>query len=385
MNNSIYSITSTLIGDEITFNFTQRLSSLNMLFDYTNYIFPIIYLDVLFTLGEYKKFLSMGENVRIVLSLTRYKTSSLNTDILGSSESCFTNKTFVVVNGDNYYLTKPTKNEIETYSDLTNLIKIRLVLISEDDLNSNKSNLYGCYEDCTMKSLLSYLMNQVNVNKKCIIATPDNNTVFRQVLIPFNTVLSTFQYLDTVYGVYKNGMKVFFDLNTNYILNAGMSKLSDLSLSKDIIIDIPSTSTIASYDLKDNTIVAFGKDVSYSSQSKLKSEYTGTNNTFVLNDSNIINKSWNTDLTDKQKVYYQKYSNPFVSNQLNPTNDTIIIINTQNANYNYINFINNYQISEYKQSVFKDQNIQLIKYNHKFVRTRNNIFELYSSMEFKKV
>jgi hypothetical protein len=63
----------------------------------------------------------------------------------------------------------------------------------------------------------------------------------------------------------------------------------------------------------------------------------------------------------------------------------IITANCQNADYNLINFINEYSINEYETNNFKGVELTLLRYAHKFVRTRDNVFEMYTSMSFKKI
>lgn len=386
MNNSIYSISSIAVAENIYFDFSQRIKSLNMLFDYNEYIFPVIYIDALLTIDEYRK-ITERSDLRISVSLKRYTSSSIDNSSLQTFEYCFKDKVFCIAHENNYYMTNNVSENSSVDSTQSNMVTARFLLISEEDLNSNKVNLSGSFANCTVKSLLIYMMNQLNQSKKTIIAEPDNNTVLPQVLIPFNNVLNTFKYLDTVYGIYNNGIKVFFDLNANYLLNKNRNNFESADISKRVIIDIPSASNVGTYDLKQNTITVFGKDLSFDRSNSLKSEFTGNNNSFVMNNEahTILKKKWETEADTKQKVYYQKYSNPFTKNQINPENDTLIVARCQNADYNLINFINEYAIHEYRQDTFKDITLSLLKYNHKFVRTRDNTFELYTSMSFKKI
>lgn len=394
MNNSVYSISSIALSNNRVLDFSQRVKSLNMSFDYEEYIFPIIYIDAFLSVEEFKEITNDSE-MRIKLSLRRIVGNPTDDSIAETYEYCFKDKIFCIMNEDNYYLTKPSSDEISQFSDLTNLIKARFVLISEEDLMANKVNLSGSFGDCNLYSLLVYLMNKINSPKKTIIARPHNNMMIEQILIPFGSALNTFKYLDKVYGIYENGLKIFFDLNKNYILNKNRNEFEDNSIKTNVIIDIPSASQVGTKDIKTNTITVFGRDISYSSLDNIRAEYMGTDNSFVMNNEarSIMRKNWSNDegistleyQPEKRKVYYQKYSNPFIKNQINPGNNMVIIANTSNANYNLINFINEYSIKEDKVRNFEGLTLSLTRYSHKFVRTRDNMFEMHSSMTFKKI
>lgn len=394
MNNSIYSISSIALSNNRVLDFSQRVKSLNMSFDYEEYIFPIIYIDAFLSVEEFRE-VTNDSDMRIKLSLRRMVTNAIDDSIAETYEYCFKDKIFCIMNDDNYYLTKPSSDEISQFSDLTNLIKVRFVLISEDDLTSNKVNLSGSFGDCNIHSLLAYLVNRIDSPKKTIIAKPDNNTMIEQILIPYGSALNTFKYIDTVYGAYKNGIKVFFDLDKNYILNKNDNEFEDTSIKKNIIIDIPSASQVGTKDLKENTITVFGRNINFSTLDNVRAEYMGTDNSFVMNNESrsIIRKNWSNDegistldhQPEKQKVYYQKYSNPFIKNQINPGNNMVVVANTVNANYNLINFINEFSIKEDQNHTFDDVILSLTRYSHKFVRTRDNMFEMNSSMTFKKI
>lgn len=394
MNNSVYSMSSIALSNNRVLDFSQRVKSLNMSFDYEEYIFPIIYIDAFLSVEEFKEITNDSE-MRIKLSLRRIVGNPTDDSIAETYEYCFKDKIFCIMNEDNYYLTKPSSDEISQFSDLTNLIKARFVLISEEDLMANKVNLSGSFGDCNLHSLLVYLMNKIDSPKKTIIARPHNNMMIEQILIPFGSALNTFKYLDKVYGIYENGLKIFFDLNKNYILNKNRNEFEDNSIKTNVIIDIPSASQVGTKDIKTNTITVFGRDISYSSLDNIRAEYMGTDNSFVMNNEarSIMRKNWSNDegistleyQPEKRKVYYQKYSNPFIKNQINPGNNMVIIANTSNANYNLINFINEYSIKEDKVRNFEGLTLSLTRYSHKFVRTRDNMFEMHSSMTFKKI
>lgn len=389
MNNSIYDISSKLISSNTYFDFSQRVKSLNMHYDYNSYLFPIIYLEAYISIEEFRM-IDNRKDLKMVLSLRRYETSQTNSSNAGKMEYCFKDKVFNIVNVDNYYLNQiETTTQLQSNSEVTNMLNVKFVLMSEEDINSNKKNVSGSFGNCSIKSILVYLMNKLNQNKQTIIAEPDNTTNYSQILLPFNNILNTFKYIDTVYGVYEDGMKIFFDLNKNYVLNkkGNTGKFNDNSLNKIIIFNIIAAYNASITDPKPNTIDVLPRAVSYVSNNTIRSESVGTNNAFILNNESktILNKMWNTDIVEKQKVYYQKYSNPFLRNQLNPDNDTLISFELLDANFNDINFINEYAISESGQDTFKDKSFNVSKYTHKFSRVKDNSFQLSSLVYLNKI
>lgn len=394
MNNSVYTISSIALSNNRILDFSQRLKNLNMIFNYEEYMFPIVYIDALLSVEEFKE-ITNDSDMKIKLSLKRVVTNPIDDKLTETYEYCFKDKVFCIMNDNNYYLTNPSSEEISQFSDITNLMKIRFILITEEDLLANKVNLSGSFGDCNLQSLLIYLMDKIDSPKKTIIANPNNNMMLDQILIPYGTALNTFKYIDTVYGIYENGLKIFFDLNKNYILNKNGNEFEDNSIKKNIIIDIPSAANVGTKDLKKDTITVFGRDISFANIDTVRAEYMGTDNSFIMNNEarSIMRKNWKQDegistlefQPEKRKVYYQKYSNPFIKNQVNPGNNMVISANTANANYNLINFINEFSIKEDKVRNFEGLTLNLTNYTHKFVRTRDNMFEMHSIMNFKKI
>lgn len=381
MNNSTYSISSVAIDDNLLLDFSQRLHSLNMKYDFINYVFPVIYIDAFLTIDEFNA-LETSKNLRIKLSLRKINNVNPVNKAINAFDYCFRDIVFKVVDKNNKYI----KNSNNEYENQSNLIKTRFVLMQEQDLNSNKVNCTGSFNNCTMKALINHLINnKLLQDKKTIFANPSNTNVFPQILLPYNNVINSIKYLDNVYGIYSDGLKIFFDLDKNYILNKNHNEFEQSGLYENIIIDIANSENVMTTDLLPNTITVLQGDFSYNELSNIKYEVTGTDNSFVLNNNKtILNKKWENDNT-KSQVYYQKYNNPYVRNQINPEIDNFITAICRNADYDLINFINEYSIKEYNNSNFKDMSFNLVKYNHVFKKTSNNLFELVSSLYLRKI
>ena len=50
------------------------------------------------------------------------------------------------------------------------------------------------------------------------MAQPDNNTVYKEFLLPPQSVLKNLQFIDTYYGIYRDGTMMYFGLDYTYII-----------------------------------------------------------------------------------------------------------------------------------------------------------------------
>ena len=395
MNNSSYIITACVCkSNGAILDITQRVKSLNILSDADEYVFPIIYLDSILTLDEYKA-ITNDKNKRIQLSVRQTVSSTIDASSYDTYKYAFKDVTFCVIDEYDTYIDKNTNAAYETSSGSdVSTITSRMVLMSEDNLNINKANMSGSFGDCNVQGLLMYLMNKLKTNKKTVMAKPDNLTMYPQILIPFGTALSTFKYIDTVYGVYKDGLKLFFDIDRNYILNKGKNNFEKSDICKSVILNVENSAVTGLARIRENTIDVISRNISYSNITNIQSEFIGTNTAFVMGNTNntILKKDWSSEtstidgFSEKQKVYYQKYSNPYIKNQLTPNNNLIVTVNIFNEDYDLIKFLNTYTINTNDTSnVLYGVEFVLNNYTHVFTRTRDNIFELKTNLVLKKI
>lgn len=399
MNNSNYFISAAIsLSDGTILDISNRIKKFNIQCSISSYMFPVIYIDCPLIQDEFQK-VSNDNSKRVQISIRRVVASEINAGEAQEYDYIWKDKLFCVLDNNNSYMdtSRDVYNAELEASNASSSLEYRMMLILESDLNTNKVNFSGCFGNCNMKSLLMMIMNSISTDKPTIIATPDNYTMYDQVLVPFNTAIQAIQYLDNVYGIYTNGARIFFDVKKNYILNDGVSNYETDNLSNSVILNIEDSTNLVSNSNLPNTINVLNKNINYTNVSNIQSEYQGNDNAFIMNsneDDNgiqILRQDWSDEtstidgLPNKQKVYYQKYSNPYTKNKVNPNRNMVIYMNLYDANMDLISFENIYTINGSTSSEITNCDLILNDYTHIFTRSADNQFNLQSAITLMKL
>lgn len=396
MNNSNYFISATIaLSSGEILDISNKIKKINIQSSINSYMFPIIYVDCPLTKDEFN-LVSNDNNKRVQISIRRVVSSESNPSEASEYDYIWMDKLFCVLDNNNAYTDMPNLyNNDTTSSNYITSIEYRMMLILEEDLNTNKVNFAGCYGNCNLKSLLMMIMNKISTSKPSIIAYPDNSTMYDQVLVPFSTAIQSIQYLDKVYGIYENGARIFFDINKNYILNDGISSFEENDVINSIILNIEDSTSVVSSNTLEKTINVLNKNINYTNISNIQTEYNGNDNAFIYNGNDdgiqILRQDWSDDIStidgvpNKQKVYYQKYNNPFAKNTINPNRNTVIYMTLYDENMDYISFENVYVIRGSMNSEITGCDLILNEYTHIFTRATDNQFNLQSAITLTKI
>lgn len=134
-----------------------------------------------------------------------------------------------------------------------NDIPFELELFHKDHLeNINKRIVSGALNDTTVKNAIAYILKPYFTDKKIIFNEPNNDKVYEQIIFKNLSLANTIKYLQEVYGVYKSGIRVFFDFDRYYcIANDFMENKVNLSEDiedyENVIIQVVDK-TISSFD-----------------------------------------------------------------------------------------------------------------------------------------
>lgn len=102
-------------------------------------------------------------------------------------------------------------NETMTKNVMCNFFNLTGILL-------NKTTFNIIFGETTVGSALLYLLNSLNV-KRIIVDPPINTSEYTNIIIPPHNFRASLEELQTRYGIYENGILVFYDFNTLYILD----------------------------------------------------------------------------------------------------------------------------------------------------------------------
>lgn len=91
-------------------------------------------------------------------------------------------------------------------------------LFKETDILSTKKILNAVLHDVQIPDIVGYLLSSIKTVRRVLFAAPDNKETLEEVLLPPQTIIGNMTYISNRYGIYKNGMTMFFDFVRTYII-----------------------------------------------------------------------------------------------------------------------------------------------------------------------
>ena len=112
MNNIVYTLTGSVISEnesDLNFDISQRIKSFNISSNYSEYVFPVSYIDVFITIDEYRTI--SNKDIEVVLSLKKLGLNDESNQLIDDYEYIFKDKVFDIVNEDNLIIQKPSNED----------------------------------------------------------------------------------------------------------------------------------------------------------------------------------------------------------------------------------------------------------------------------------
>lgn len=298
----------------------DRVSSIGIIHDYENNIFPIFRIEIVTASTIYYKILENKEKVKIKLRMQKYftelgnKKKSLMRDVI--------NDTFDLIQDDkDYDSDKPVREEtkknfknfdIDVSNDLTKSNNpIELFLFKSDIINKMNTNVNTILSNATSTTAIQYIMTRADL-KNVLMAPADNNKIIPELLLPPLNAKEALMWLNNYYGIYKNGAIIYNDFIDQifYILpySGGCSAYQTNEIT-DVNILIPK---------KNNRIVSNELCSVYREKNPNSYNILGTNNISIRDETisfdviNSINVTSVDSYSGKTDINKNKFGNTTV-------------------------------------------------------------------------
>lgn len=220
-----YTITKLIVkrtGYEDFIGSMMRVQSLYIEKDYDNDIMPIVMLQMSMPEHIYKSIATNPSGATFVMTIV----SEINNEGKRESRSVFIDGEFSVsmeditphVNEHLYEKTRERDMEGDgggTISDMHNFYTF--VLQKKDNLRSSKTVINQVLCSSNMLNAVAASLTLAGV-KKVLMSQPDNRTNYTELILLPLQLIQELKYLNTMYGLYKQGALIFFDFNMLYIL-----------------------------------------------------------------------------------------------------------------------------------------------------------------------
>lgn len=96
---------------------------------------------------------------------------------------------------------------------------ITLYLFSQDHLKMSKSLNNRVYKETTIEKAIGCLFTKQSGKRQVLMNTPDNTQTYEQIFIPPTNLKNSIEWLQQQYGIYKNGLRLFFGFDYTWLLD----------------------------------------------------------------------------------------------------------------------------------------------------------------------
>lgn len=347
----------------------ERVNSMTILNDFENNVFPIFRIEIVLEPSVYYKIIKSKDNVRFHLSIEKYYHYNDN-ELSSLRRSCINDTFDLILDDDNEDMLSATKrseasNNFESmYNDDTNDLrlvdnKIEFFLYKADVIKGLKNIVNSILVNATRADAIAYVLSVAGV-KNVLMSNPETNDTIPNLIIPPMSCLRALRFIDTYYGLYKNGSLMYFGLDYSYIIPyegkcTAYRKNEPTNINIVIPKDTSSHSTecgmIKNVNDGNTYIVGDYKTIAIRNDS-ITNDILGANDIEVVNEysgnitkstSSVVSK-WNNSL----RVLRNKTENPWIGSMYTAQTSSIgtlievalrdfdINIMTPNKKYNFI-------------------------------------------------
>lgn len=323
-------------------NISNKTNYVSIQEKFEEHVMPIFRTKFFINFNEYNK-LKNDKNCRFILGINYF---------VNGSEASYTSDLF-----ETYFrnlVLKPLElpetllnddNNVDTKNESTDQCGLEISLVPDLTLNINKNVKRNVLLNSTVTDAIAYLFS--DYNNDIYFEKPDNYNVYEQIIINPNNPILSLKNIDSMYGIYNEGLKLFFSLSGCYITSKINSQNTPIKKGdfRDVIVNcrtngsnnvsVMSEMSAKSLESLCYVIETNSNNVVISNNDIITNELLG-NNFIIFSKDKKGNKVFNAKSSnvyqDKLKFYYNKYDNEFKNREfLSETElNKVLFFNFQN-------------------------------------------------------
>lgn len=333
---------------------TSKLIQIDLEENFEEDFFPLFKITMSLDTDSYYKLLENKNKAQFYIRINKAFTGEDESSEL-SLEKAFINDTYDIIfdentgdmqlalknegNKDDYTKAREaTTNSLSAVSD--NMCTFYLF---KSNIGGTKTNVNKVFSNINVSDAVAYLMSEAKIDN-VLMAQPDNNTVYKEFLIPPQSVLKNLQFIDTYYGIYRDGTIMYFGLDYTYIipyngkcLAYAPNETTDTSIIIPKSFDSDYGGKVGSFsklsEPSKNYIIADYKTININNQS-ISDNYIKGNSIFVIDsydedDDEELESEAETKTENFTKMFKNNTENQFMASmytaQTNANSDVITV------------------------------------------------------------
>ena len=299
--------------------------------DFDTNVYPILHLGLTLTPSNIYDILDNKTTVRFRVRVDKYAYNK-NDEKYRYKEFAFSEIFGIYIDDNNAQLDKElyrqTKNIQANATDITDMYTTYdFFLFKDNDLDAGRKLINAVLTDCNMSDALTYMLSVAGASN-VLMALPDNRNVYNELLIPPITLIKGINYLQNVYGIYKHGILLFFDMNRTYLIN----KRGDATAySRDEYTSVyifcyksDNENTLAGGCYKDTTRHSYGINISRTNidmkTTTIIEDQLSSTNVISVDSKSGASVSVNPDVSHRgtatERVVVNRYNNEYIDEEL---------------------------------------------------------------------
>jgi len=403
---------SLVLDGELPESVTSYISYMKLHYHFEKDVFP--YLEVELTLPKSicLKIQNNSDSALFLLNLTKQDISENIPET--SYERYYENVLLKPVNIP--HLTLEAEDELETDSIVDDIPqhKLKMFMFKKDHLYFNKKLNHQVYNDCTVSDVLLDLIgknfesSEMDFNIGKIV----NDKVYDQIIIPPINFIDSIKYLQRVYGLFNNGLNLFFDFTSVFISDKiKLVESGNPDFIKDAYIELYSqkdnertginTMNVSFFNEENNSfVVRTTSEGIMPNISGSKKEIDGEAITILStsNESsdvrNCLNMTFDSGSNDarrpKEKLYWNPYTNELNESEFKSKSSLdfkVLQLNIKEADLEIFSINRRYIIVDKNDSFDQDRSGFYKVVDMEFLLTGNNddCFKVSCNLRLKRI
>lgn len=190
--------------------------------DYDINTYPIIHIGLNLTPANIYTILDNKTTARFKLRIDKYAYNK-NDENYKYRETSFDSIFGIYIDDNNAQLDKElyrqTKNVQGNSSDITDMYTVYdFFLFKDSDLDNGKKIVNAVLSNTNVANALTYAISTSGMSK-VLMGLPNNVKIYPELFIPPMSLIKAINYINDVYGIYNQGMLLFFDTPRMYLIN----------------------------------------------------------------------------------------------------------------------------------------------------------------------
>ena len=111
----------------------------------------------------------------------------------------------------------------ESYHESQNTLEV--FLVNPDMLKTSRAPCNKVYRKCTLQDAIGEMLTS-SEHTNVLMSPIENKEVYNELLVPLNPAYKSLQILDQHNGLHSHGTMIYYDLDTLYVLDTDLSKVT---------------------------------------------------------------------------------------------------------------------------------------------------------------